>query len=277
MFSVPGAITDWKSLSGRLEAIDQILDVPLYDNNGKVVCPNKITEITVRNLCFDYDTNIVLKNVNIHFTPGMYCICGASGCGKSTLLHLIARVAPYDDGEIEINTLPLSSIDRDSYWKNIVYVQQNYKVLSDTIRNNILMGEPFDKERFQRVTELLGLRNVIASRKEGIESVIHADELSTGENLRFGIAHAVYTQKQVILLDEVTDALDPATEIEAAELLGLIAGTGKIVISISHRKTIAEKAEKILFMTNGTVQTSTHEELMSNCREYRELWLGEMR
>lgn len=113
-----------------------------------------IAEIEIRNLTFSYVQNDVelLRNINLNLVQGrIYTLAGASGCGKSTLLKLIARLIPYQQGEIFVNKRPLKQMDREKYWDQVSMIEQNPVIVPGTLLYNITLDEDsYNTERMKQ-------------------------------------------------------------------------------------------------------------------------------
>lgn len=274
VFAIPSTITSWKELSGSLDSLDEVMNAPMYNTKNKGTLEEPIVQIDIENLQYSYGKDEVLHSVSMNFKPGLYCICGLSGCGKSTFLKLMARVMPYDKGSILVNGIELNTLDRKNYWNHITYIEQKFTVFSGTLRENITMNVDANEAELQDAIEGAGLQQYTSVLPDGVDTWVEATKLSSGENLKIGIARALYLKREVVFLDEVMEALDPTAEVQVARTLRNAAEqNGSLIICVSHRSAVAEEANHVVFMKKGTIAAvSTHAQLMDSSDDYRSLW-----
>lgn len=201
-------------------------------------------------------------------------VVGPSGSGKSTLLHLLTRSYDPQDGTISIDGNDLRAVTQGSLRERLSVVLQDNPLVADTIRENIRLGRPSaSDEDVVRAAERAQLHEWVSSLPAGYDTVVGKDGagLSGGQRQRVAIARAVIRDPALLLLDEVTTALDPATEAAINSMLAEVAG-GRTVVSATHRLAEVGSAD-ILVLDNGSlVGRGRHPELLESCRTYRTLW-----
>lgn len=183
---------------------------------------------------FSYEGSKVIDSLSFGINKGEFVlVTGKSGIGKSTLMKLILGIEIPNSGSIRI-----ISGDRQYYaGKNtrclFSYVPQGNMIFSGTVKENILFGEPFDKEKYGAAVKTACAEDFINELPQGSDTPLmeYGSSLSEGQRQRIAIARAVYRGGEVFLLDEPTSALDGHTEKKVLENLKLL---GKTVIMISH-------------------------------------------
>ena len=191
----------------------------------------------------------VIKNLNFELGAGeVMGITGPSGCGKSTLLGIIQSLIKSQEGEIEIDGLPLSIVGPQSLrWYSSSVLQEDV-LFSGTIKSNITFNTAFvNMERVREVAKIAAIDQDITNLPLGYDSQIGemGTVLSAGQQQRVLIARALYQQPKILLLDEGTAHLDKQTE---AVVMQNIKALGISCIFVSHNQTLMSLADKILVM-----------------------------
>lgn len=201
--------------------------------------------VRVRNLSFQYPDGEekVIDNLSFDFKPGSrIAITGRTGIGKTTLLKLILALSRPTSGSIELydseTSVPVSVKTRC----NFAYIPQGNTLFSGTVRENLLMGDRnADEERMKEVLHLAAA-DFVMDLPEGLDTICSeaGGGLSEGQAQRIAVARGLLRPGSIVLLDEFSSALDPATEEEMLSRLtakdGLCAG--KTMIFITHRESI---------------------------------------
>ena len=191
----------------------------------------------------------VIKNLNFELGAGeVMGITGPSGCGKSTLLGIIQSLIKSQEGEIEIDGLPLSIVGAQSLrWYSSSVLQEDV-LFSGTIKSNISFNTAFvNMERVREVAKIAAIDQDITNLPLGYDSQIGemGTVLSAGQQQRVLIARALYQQPKILLLDEGTAHLDKQTE---AVVMQNIKALGISCIFVSHNQKLMSLADKILVM-----------------------------
>lgn len=221
---------------------------------------NTNTNIKLENVCFKYPSapDYILNNLTLEVNEGEFVgIIGESGVGKTTIFDLLLRFYNIDKGNVFVNGINVKNIPSESLRKNIALVSQDIFLIAGTIKENLLLVKPTatDEEIYEAVRKA-NLTEVINKLPEGIDTYIgeNASKLSGGEKQRLSIARALLSNRKIILLDEVTSALDNnlESEIESA-ILNLVKSENITVIAIAHRLQFLQQADKIYLIKNGTI------------------------
>lgn len=205
-----------------------------------------------------------LTNISLKIKPGEFvALIGLSGSGKSTLAQLLTRFVNYDQGHVYLDDVELSDWDIHALRRQFAFVGQNVVMLNDSVLNNVVLGQTVDRTRAQECIEAANLGAYVALLPQGIDTLVghNASLLSGGERQRLAIARAMYKNAPVLILDEVTSALDTDTERLVQDALRKIM-KGRTTIAIAHRLSTVRDADKIVVLQAGRiVQTGTHESL----------------
>jgi subfamily B ATP-binding cassette protein MsbA len=270
--SIYGKVQDAIAATHR---IIQILDLTNKVQDGDLVLDNKIDTIIFENTALYYNNSKALYNINLTIKAGdNIALVGDSGGGKSSMLNLLLRFYDSDEGQVLINNKPIQNYTQKSLRHQISIVSQRVYIFQDTLAKNVAYGE--DKVDEDKVIEALTLADAIDFVNElenGIYTVMNeaGSSLSGGQRQRIAIARAIYKHASLLLFDEATSALDNKSEKRIQDAIDKYT-KDKITITIAHRLSTVEYADKILVFKKGMiVDAGTHEELIKNSTEYKRL------
>jgi ATP-binding cassette subfamily C protein len=247
---VVGEASFW-SLMSRIEEAERERERP---HSG--VKPGRLKHgVRLERVSFAYDRGpLVLDEVCLDISAGaLVAIVGGSGSGKTTLVDLIAGLYAPTGGRILIDGVDLDEIDLTAWRSQIGYVPQEMLLLNESIRYNVTLGDPsISTEEVERALRLAGAWGFVHSDPQGVEAPVgeRGAKLSGGQRQRIAIARALVTRPSILILDEVTTALDPATEAEICETLSSLRGDVTIV-SISHQPAMRAVADETWTMEAG--------------------------
>jgi ATP-binding cassette, subfamily B, bacterial len=234
-------------------------------------------EVELRNVTFGYeDGPPVVKGVSLQFEPDEHvALVGVTGAGKSTLAKLLTRQYDPHEGSILLGGVDLRRGTLESLRHRIVMLPQEGHLFSGTIADNVRLAYPeASDEDVLRALEEIGARERFESLPDGIHSDVQTRgvRLSAGERQLVGIARVALADPSVIVLDEATSSLDPATEAAVERALAAVVA-GRTVITIAHRLSTAERADRVVVMDAGrVVEVASHEELVEQGQRYARLW-----
>ncbi len=232
-------------------------------------------EIQFNNVSFAYDTEPVLKNINLKIEKGKtLALVGPSGGGKSTLADLVPRFYDPTHGQVEIDGVSITEYELESLRKQIGVVTQESILFNDTIFNNIAFGMPnVSEESVIQAARIANAHDFITQSENGYQTLIgeRGSKLSGGQRQRLSIARAVLKNPPILILDEATSALDSESEKLVQEaLFNLMKNRTSIVIA--HRLSTIQHADEIVVIQNGEIaQRGNHIELNSQEGLYRKL------
>lgn len=271
IFSIPYLYSEYQSYYGRLMALDEA--IPKINSHETEKCP-KISSIVLDKLSFSYEEQPIFSKLSLSFEPGQwYAVAGSSGSGKTTLIHLILKKLPYLKGDIYISEVSLDKIERSSYWNKIAFISQKPIIINDSILKNIILDLPLDKEKLQSSLEDAGLTEFIARQSDGINTVINSKNVSSGELQKINFARVMYRDYDVLILDEATSAMDPSAELQIINSIKRRnLEDNKIVLFVSHRLSLLENADKVIFLNNkGETVVDSHENLLKQNILYQDV------
>ena len=242
-----------------------------------------INEIRFENISFHYPGGHgeAIENLSLKINKGeLIALVGENGAGKSTLVKLLLRFYDVQNGSVKIDGIDLKDIDPEHLRSRIGVLFQDYAQYELSVRENVLMGWPYDKTDDERVMKALKdsrsewLVNKLAN---GLDSKVGrlfegGHDLSGGEWQRLALARIMYRNADIWILDEPTSSLDP--EAEAAIFAELKENLkGRIGIVISHRFSTVRIADRIAVIDEGHIkELGTHQELLAAGNMYARLF-----
>ncbi len=235
--------------------------LPIIDEEPKIKEGKEgfsFSSLDVKDVSFSYDEKKeVLKDVSFSLHKGeIIGIEGKSGCGKSTLFKLLLHFEETNKGNILYNGKDISSYSRESLSKNVTLFSQSTYLFKNTIRYNLCIAKEnaTDDELYSALSKA-GLSNKIKSLKDGLDTQINdlADNLSSGEKQRLGLARVFLADTPVILLDEATSNVDAYNE---AYILSQLKKEkdNKAILLISHRSSSLSICDKVYHLKDGELR-----------------------
>ena len=219
--------------------------------------PQLEKSIAFENVSFAYGDKSVLKNVSFECPVGSITVLiGPSGAGKTTIMDLIIGFYLPISGRVLIDNIPMSEIKLSKWRQKIGYVPQELTLLRGTVFDNITLGD--QSISADQVTEALRLAGAMGF-VEALPDGIHTDigtmgaKLSGGQRQRISLARALVLKPKLLLLDEVTSALDDATEAEICENIMELSGKFTI-IAITHKPAWTRIAKRLYRVLDGQVE-----------------------
>lgn len=234
-------------------------------------------DIAIDHLTFCYTGSIgkpALQDVSFTIPAGkMTAIVGESGSGKTTLMKLLLKFYAPTKGAIFVGGKNLEAYTAKSMRRASGIVMQDNFVFSDTVRRNIVLGEPEDDERLRSAIDIACLTEYVNGQPLGVETKVGSEGIgvSGGEKQRMMIARAVYKEPLYLMLDEATSSLDAENERKITENLDRHF-QGRTRVVIAHRLSTVKDADNIVVLRHGqVVEQGTHAELAARRGYYYEL------
>jgi len=269
------AYTQLQAGLGALSRMEEILLVPEEKSPESLSEPSSST-LELDRVGFAYATGgPVLRGVSFTVAAGTRtALVGPSGAGKSTILALMERFYDITGGAIRLGGIDLRQLSNEDLRSRLGYVEQESPVLAGTIRENLMLGNPFcDDQALMAVLGQVNLDEIVQRSPLGLDAQVGEGGvlLSGGERQRLAIARALLARPEILLLDEPTSNLDARNE---AALKAAIeaAAHGRTVLIVAHRLSTVVDSDQIVVLDRGTVvAVGRHDELLTTSPLYREL------
>jgi subfamily B ATP-binding cassette protein MsbA len=257
------------------EIIDQKNEI--YNDKNAPSLKLKNATLEFKDINFTYpDGTQALKNLSAKIEGGKKVgLVGISGSGKTTFLNLIPRLFNLKQGTILIDDQNINNINLNSLRKEISLVSQDVILFDDTIKSNILYGNPLaSADEIVQACKFAAAQDFIEKLPNKYETIIGENgiKLSGGQKQRLSIARAILKDSSIILLDEATSSLDSDSEAVIQKAIENLI-KNKTTIIIAHRLSTIMNCDKILVFDNGQiVAEGTHEFLVNNSLIYKNLY-----
>jgi ATP-binding cassette subfamily C protein len=227
------------------------------ENRGGTGRPTFEREIRFDRVSFGYGDRPVLNDLSLTVPAGSITVLtGQSGGGKTTLIDLVLGLHRPQGGRILIDGDDLAEIDLQAWRLQVGYVPQELILFHDTILENVTLGdEQYTENDVAEALRLAGASEFVAELPEGVNTVVGSKgaRLSGGQRQRIALARALLRRPKLLILDEVTSALDPESEQEICRnILALRAHT--TVLAVTHRPAFLEVATRVYHMEEGAVR-----------------------
>ncbi|MFJ9009592.1 ABC transporter ATP-binding protein [Streptomyces canus] len=277
---VVGAITQYQTGAAALARIQEALRLPAEPAAQPAPLPTDGAEpasVAFSDVRFRYADDLPYVHHGVTFNVparGMTAFVGPSGAGKTTVFSLIERFYDPEAGVVTLDGRDLSEWDLPQLRSAIGYVEQDAPVLSGSLRENLLLGNPeADEDAVSRVLKTTRLDGLVARLPKGLETLVghRGTKLSGGERQRVAIARALLRRPRLLLLDEATSQLDAVNEAALRDTVADVARTTTVLV-VAHRLSTVTMADRIVVMDAGRVRAvGTHRELVAGDPLYAEL------
>ncbi|MFF3313399.1 ABC transporter ATP-binding protein [Streptomyces sp. NPDC002952] len=277
---VVGAVTQYQTGAAALARIQEALSLPAEPVSLPAPLPSPGAEpaaLAFEDVRFRYADDLPYVHHGVTFAVparGMTAFVGPSGAGKTTVFSLIERFYEPEAGVISVDGRPLEDWELPRLRAAIGYVEQDAPVLSGTMRDNLLLGNPeADEAELDRVVKTTRLDGLLERLPRGLETLVghRGTRLSGGERQRVAIARALLRRPRLLLLDEATSQLDAVNEAALRDTVADVSRTTTVLV-VAHRLSTVTMADRIVVMDAGRVRAvGTHRELVARDPLYAEL------
>ena len=283
-----GSATQVRFNMGSMEAVEEQLHtlvrapntgLPSRSQRESDVGPLQ-EQIELRNLSFQYPHTSAPHINHLNLTIPRHttvAIVGSTGAGKTTLIDIILGLLEPNNGALVVDGIRITSKNVASWQKQLGYVPQHIYLADDTVAANIAFGfapTEQDLDRVKHAAQIAHIHEfVVGELPDGYDTIIgeRGVRLSGGQRQRIGIARALYSDPDVLVLDEATNALDTLTESIVTEAIREISHT-KTIIVIAHRLNTVQQADIVYLLENGCItDQGTYRELFHTNERFREM------
>lgn len=256
MASIAGLIIRWEQTRFALQALDQVMAAPTDDQAGSLNLPGLRGAIELRDVDFSYPKSPpLLKKVNLKIAPGEKVgFIGRIGSGKSTLLRLLLNIYEPDQGGVLVDGVSVGQIEPLSLRRQIGYVPQDVILFHGNLRENILLGSAnIEDADLLRAIQLACLEESVVQMPGGLDTEVgeRGERLSGGQRQAVAIARALVHQPPLLLLDEPSSMMDPATENQLIHNLRQLGDT--TLLLVTHRTAMLPLVDRLVVMDQGRI------------------------
>lgn len=210
--------------------------------------------IVIDGLKFSYGEKNILDIKHLEFSEkGKYVLTGESGSGKTTLVKIIAGILRDYEGSVKISNREVRTLDKQSLYSRVAYVDQKVYLFQDSIRNNITLGKEYSENKLREVIDRCCLTTYIDSLPEGVDTPVAEDgkNMSGGQRQRIALARALIRDISFVIVDEGTSALDKANAKEIVNSLMQDKDIGIIFITHDLSEDMLQRADAVYVLEDG--------------------------
>lgn len=269
--------------SALRSVMDFFYNKEYYNDEGEVLPslkPAQAFKIEFRNVSFNYDNNEkdILTDFNLTINPGEKIgIVGESGVGKTSILSLLLKLFQCTSGKILINDFDINLINTKTLREQISVIPQDTTLFNRTIMENIRYGAvDVSDTQIYDVCKKIKIHDSILQFPQGYNTLAgeRGINLSGGQRQKISIARALIKKASILLLDEITSALDTMSEASVLETINLFDQTNPTTICIAHKLSTLKNMDRIIVIDKGRiVEEGRHDDLIKNNNSfYRKLW-----
>ena len=275
------------AMQWAVSAMDRVFETldtrpDIEDKADALALPVLAGRVQFAGVSFGYiDGQPIIKNLNLDVRAGeVVALVGHSGAGKSTMMNLLMRFYDPTSGHVRVDGFDLQDVRLETLRRQVSMVAQENVLFSVTLLENIKYGNR-DATDDQAIasSKAADLHEFVMSLPDGYQTMIGEDgiKLSGGQKQRLALARALVTDPRILILDDVTSALDGETEARVQDALDEVM-KGRTTFVIAHRLSSVVHADRIVVLENGVIDDiGTHEELSSRPGIYKDLYEEQFR
>lgn len=287
-------LQDLQKADASIARVRELLEIQSRLEDGSENIPCGRLSVEFHNVCFRYEDNdqnggskrgkqaYVLDNLSFTLRPGRVLgLLGPTGSGKTTIARLLFRMYDPQQGEIRLGGVNLRCARIEALRARIGLVTQDVQLFEASLRDNISFFDPdITDQQLLSVLEALELQLWLERLPQGLDTMISSSVLSAGEAQLIALARVFIKDPGLVILDEASSRLDPATETLLEKALDRLL-EGRVAIIIAHRLASVDRADDILILDHGTVlEYGPREQLaadgLSRLAELRRIGLGDI-
>jgi ABC-type multidrug transport system, ATPase and permease components len=273
------SVQSMQSAAAASERIFEFLEAEdMADESDKKTRLDKVKgEVEFKNVSFSYESsdNMVIQNFSAIAKPGQkVAIVGPTGAGKTTIVNLLMRFHEIQEGEILIDSMPISHLTRNNVHELFCMVLQDTWLFEGTVRENIVYcKKDVTDEEVENACKAVGLHHFIHTLPNGYDTILNDKvNLSAGQKQQITIARAMIENAPMLILDEATSSVDTRTELQIQKAMDKLM-EGRTSFVIAHRLSTIKNADVIFVMKDGNIiESGSHEDMLAKDGFYSELY-----
>lgn len=283
MMSIPRMFMLFSQASTSARRINEVLEIEESTVYGSESSPYKEeTILAFQDVSFKYPKakEYALKHINFKIRKGeTMAVIGQTGSGKTSLLHLILRLYEPREGKVLFQGRNIRDYEKAYLTDKITAAMQQYNIFSMSIKDNIILDKDYDEEKLEKSVESAQIQELLEELDDHFDYRVaqNGSNLSGGQKQRISVARTLYRKSDLVILDDVSSALDYRTDLKLRRALRKNY-KDQTVILISQRMSSVKNADKILVLEKGeSVGFGTHDELLESCKVYQEICASQER
>ncbi len=267
IFAILRQIQTLQQADASIERIEELFDMKSAIKNEGTHRLDSVSSISFDSVNFEYfEGKPVLQDISFDLKEGEKLgLIGRTGSGKTTISRLLYRLYDIQDGSIRINDIPIRDYELYSLRAGIGLVTQDVQLFNTTLRNNMtFFNHDIEDERLIEIIQFLNLGEWFVQLEKGLDTNITHDDVSAGQAQLIALSRIFLSDPHIIILDEASSRLDPATETIMSQALERLT-RDKTTIIIAHRLSTLETTDKILELHFGKIlEYGDRKELVAN-------------
>ena len=276
-------LTKMVASGNRIQTVFEMESSQNYPGETLWKTKKELPQVVFENVSLKYEgaSEEALSEISFQAKKGQVIgVIGGTGCGKTSLVNMIARFYDASEGNVFVDGIDVKNYKKEDLLKKIGLVPQKAVLFKGTIRENICWGkENASDEEIWKALEIAQAKEIVEKKPEKLNFGItqNGRNLSGGQRQRLTIARALVRKPEILILDDSASALDYATDAALRREIQKMEDRPTIFI-VSQRTVSIQQADMILVLDDGKiVGTGTHEELLSTCKTYEEIYTSQFK